>query len=126
MANAEALDAPEDLERELTDRFGAPPASVRNLLFVVRVRVLAKQAELASVQREESDGRPFLVIRGAELRDLRATIAPSARAEFARTDGITLGRNQLRLDLEVLGEGWREVLVSALESLAGAPEAVAV
>jgi hypothetical protein len=81
---------------------------------------------MASVQREESDGRPFLVVRGNDMRDLRATIAPSVRQTFARTDGVTLGRNQLRLDLEVLGDRWREVLVEALEALAPEPEAVAV
>jgi hypothetical protein len=52
MAAADRDGAAEDFERELHDRFGAPPASVRNLLYIVRVRVLAKRA--APPSREKS------------------------------------------------------------------------
>ena len=97
---------------------------MRNLLFVVRVRVLARRAELVSVQREDAGGRLILVIRGADARDLRAQIAPSARHTLERTNAVTFGRTQLRLDLEALGDAWRDALVQALEALA--PEDVAV
>src|SRR5207237_4556995 len=53
MAAAEEVSAADDLERELNDRFGAPPSPVRNLLYIVRLRTLAKRARTASTGRAE-------------------------------------------------------------------------
>ena len=120
MAAAEGEDAAADLERELHDRFGAPPPPVRNLLYIVRLRVMASRARIASIAREERGGRELIVARASEGVDLRARISPSARSELERAEGVAVGHNQLRLDPEALGERWREVLVEALDALAGA------
>jgi len=117
---ADALAAPADLERELSDRFGAPPPPVRNLLFIVRLRALAALAGVASIAREEREGREFLVVRVREGVDLRARVPAGARRELERVDGVSVGHNQIRLDLEVAGDGWRDVLVEALDAAAGA------
>jgi hypothetical protein len=109
-----------DLERELTDRFGAPPPAVRNLLYIVRLRVLAKRAGVASVAREDApSGQPVLSIRMLDGRDLRAQLAPSARRELERGGVVTIGHAQMRIDLEAAGDGWREVVVQSLEAAAG-------
>jgi len=126
MAAAKEPEAPDDLERELRDRFGAPPASVRNLLYAVRVRVMARQAGLASVQREDSEGRPILVLRAADSRDLRSTLRLRDREALERTHAVSFGRTQVRLDLEALGEGWREALLRVLAALAPREEPLAV
>jgi transcription-repair coupling factor (superfamily II helicase) len=121
MAAATEADAHVDLERELNDRFGPPPTPVRNLLFVVRLRGLAKRAGIASVQREEGPGgRPILSLRTADSRDLRAQIGPRAQRDLEKTGAVTLGHTQLRIDLDAAGGGWRELLVEALEAAAGA------
>jgi transcription-repair coupling factor (superfamily II helicase) len=109
-----------DLERELRDRFGPPPPPVRNLLYIVRVRVLARRAGIGAIAREESDGRRILSVRAADGRDLRSHVAPSARHELERTGSITLGHAQLRIDLAVAGAGWRDLLVEALEAIGAA------
>jgi transcription-repair coupling factor (superfamily II helicase) len=120
MAAAQADDAADDLQRELGDRFGAPPASVRNLLYIVRVRVLAKRAGIASVAREERDGRETIVIRAPDGRDLRDQLSAEARRRLEHTDGVTIGRNQLRIDLELAADTWRDLLLEALGAAASA------
>jgi transcription-repair coupling factor (superfamily II helicase) len=123
MATAEALDAAETLEREFQDRFGPPPTPVRNLLYIVRLRVLAKRAHVASIAREEGPaGKPVLSLRTADGYDVRAQMTPGARRELERADGVTVGHQQIRIDTEVAGDRWREVLALALEAAAG-PEA---
>jgi transcription-repair coupling factor (superfamily II helicase) len=120
MAAASADDAADDLERELRDRFGAPPASVRNLLFIVRVRVLAKRAGIGSIAREERESREILAIRAVDSRDLRAQLDRDARRRLEQTDGVVIGHNQIRIDLEVIGDRWRDLLLDALRASAGA------
>ncbi|CAG1770983.1 hypothetical protein BAC2_01409, partial [uncultured bacterium] len=43
----------DDIARELTDRFGAPPEQVENLLYLLRIKVAAWHARLASIAIEE-------------------------------------------------------------------------
>ncbi|HYM14729.1 MAG TPA: transcription-repair coupling factor [Dehalococcoidia bacterium] len=124
MAAATEADAHEAFERELTDRFGAPPPAVRNLLLVVRLRALAKRAGIASVQQEEgAGGRPALLLRTADGRDLRTGLSPGARRALEATGAVTLGHQQLRIDLRTAGEGWPSLLLDALEAAAGAEAA---
>jgi transcription-repair coupling factor (superfamily II helicase) len=120
MAAADRDGAAEDFERELHDRFGAPPASVRNLLYIVRVRVLAKRAGLASVAREERDGRETIVIRAADGTDLRDQLDAEGRRNLERSGAVTIGRSQLRIDLEVAGDSWRDLLLDAVGAASGA------
>jgi len=126
MANATAPDAAEDLERELGDRFGTPPAPVRNLLYIVRLRALAARAGVASIAREErGDGTPMLLLRAPNDAVIAADMPRPARAEVEAIDGVRLGRTQARIDLSLLGSTWRETLVEVLEALAGATAAAA-
>jgi transcription-repair coupling factor (superfamily II helicase) len=122
MAAVEAPDADSELERELNDRFGPPPSPVRNLLYIVRVRALAKRAGVASVGREDGPGgRPILSLRTAEGHDFRQQLSLAARRDLERADSIGVGHNQLRIDLDAVGGEWREVLLRALEAAAGEP-----
>ncbi|MTI96327.1 MAG: transcription-repair coupling factor [Firmicutes bacterium] len=52
--DAESLSAIDELEGELTDRFGAPPQAVTNLLDVGRIRVLAGSIGIESISHAES------------------------------------------------------------------------
>ncbi len=122
MASAEAADAHVDLEREFNDRFGPPPAPVRNLLYIVRLRVLAKRAHVASVQREDGPGgRPILSLRTLDGYDFRQQLSLSARRDLEHADGVSIGHNQLRIDLDAAGADWRNTLLEALEAAAGEP-----
>jgi transcription-repair coupling factor (superfamily II helicase) len=120
MASSEAPDAADDLERELNDRFGPPPTPARNLLYIIRLRVLAKRAHVISIAREEAPGgQPVLSLRAAEGHDFREQMPPSARAALERDGGVTVGHAQLRIDLEAAGAAWRDLLVRALQAAAG-------
>jgi transcription-repair coupling factor (superfamily II helicase) len=98
----------ESLGQEMVDRFGEPPPAVRNLLFVVLVRVLADQAGVEAVSTE--DGQ-------AVVRLKEGTLAPKEALEPRAPKGVHVGRTLLRVDL---GEGWRRRLREALEALAEA------
>jgi len=121
MSSAEALDAAADLEREMNDRFGKPPAPVRNLLYIVQMRVLAKRAHVASVAREEGPGgQQVLLLRAVDGYDFRAQLSPADRRELEREDGVSIGHAQLRIDIAAAGDRWREVLLHALEAASSA------
>ncbi|HEY7801376.1 MAG TPA: transcription-repair coupling factor, partial [Dehalococcoidia bacterium] len=75
MAAADAVDAADDLERELNDRFGALPTPVRHLLYIVRLRGLAKRARVSAIAREErADGRSALILRSQNDSDISADL----------------------------------------------------
>ena len=125
MASAEAADAAEDLERELNDRFGPPPAPVRNLLYIVRLRVLAKRAHVASIAREDGPaGQPVLSLRTLDGYDVGRQLSLTARRDLERGDGVTVGHAQIRIDLDAAGARWRHTLLEALEAAAGAEAVV--
>ena len=98
---------------ELHDRFGEPPAEVLNLLFQLRVKLLAEVAGLAAVTVESNQ----LVLRYPALpedmppRVLELNI-PSARA----------GRNAYWMPFDAADTQWRGKLLAALGSLAGISE----
>jgi transcription-repair coupling factor (superfamily II helicase) len=120
MAAADALDAGADLEQEMNDRFGAPPTPVRNLLYIVHIRVLAKRAHIASISRDErTAGAHVLSLRTQDGYDFGVQLSPSSRRNLERADGVTIGHAQLRIDLAVAGDAWRDTLVRALQSAAG-------
>ena len=43
----------EEIAKELADRFGKPPEPIENLLYLLRIKVAAIQARLASITTEE-------------------------------------------------------------------------
>ena len=113
----EQAGAAADLERELNDRFGPPPTPVRNLLYIVQVRLLAKHAHIASIAREEGAGAGrTLILRSADGYDFRGRLTPAARRALERADGVSVGNAQLRIDLDDAGDGWRDTLLQVLEA----------
>ncbi len=98
----------ESMSRELLDRFGEPPPSVRNLLFVILLRALAARAGVQAILTEE--GR-------AVLRLKEGSLVPKEALESRAPKGVSPGRTLVRVDL---GEGWRRRLRQALEALAEA------
>lgn len=49
LARLDALDAVEELSQELKDRFGELPEPVQNLLYLLRIRILASEAGVESI-----------------------------------------------------------------------------
>jgi transcription-repair coupling factor (superfamily II helicase) len=107
----------QELERDLTDRFGPPPASVRNLLYAVHLRILARRTGIQSVAREDgTGGRPVITIR-SESADLRGRLRHSQQRDLERTGAISVGHQQIRIDLEAAGDTWRNLVLGVMEAL---------
>jgi transcription-repair coupling factor (superfamily II helicase) len=102
------------IEQELRDRFGQLPPAARNLIWIVRLRIMATKAGVGAIQTEDSS----LVIRmlpGLALdRDVASKRMPT---------GANVLNHQVRLNRDAMGEGWREGLVRALDAIAPATAA---
>jgi hypothetical protein len=84
------------------------------------VRVLAKRAGLASVAREEREGRETLVVRASDGSDLRDQLDIEGRRNLERSGAVTIGRSQLRIDLDSAANTWRDLLLDALGAASSA------
>jgi transcription-repair coupling factor (superfamily II helicase) len=95
----------EAAERNLTDRFGKPPTPVRNLLYALRVKLLARAAGVAAV---ETDG-DWLVMRlpagwnGDERR---------LESQFRSILYVRFGK--VRISITQAGPQWKERLLEVL------------
>lgn len=106
MASARTLADAADIERELRDRFGEPPAAVENLLFVLRVRALARRAGVGAVRRDGDE----VVLRfpgPAETRRLVEAGILVDRGDY--------GRRAFRMPYDETTEAWKVALEEALE-----------
>ncbi len=115
MAQMDSLSQVDELAQELNDRFQAPPPLARNLLYIVRLRVLALQAGVQSMATE--DGQ--IVVR---LKEGHQLAADALRGRLP--EGVRLGRTTLRLERARLGPAWPQALQRVMEELAGAGAAV--
>jgi transcription-repair coupling factor (superfamily II helicase) len=95
----------EAAERNLADRFGKPPAPVRNLLYALRVKLLARAAGVAAV---ETDG-DWLVMRlpGGWNGDERRL-----ESQFRSILYVRFGK--VRLSMTQAGPQWKERLLEVL------------
>jgi transcription-repair coupling factor (superfamily II helicase) len=114
MAQMESVQQVDELAHELTDRFQEPPPLARNLLYVLRLRVLAMRAGVRSVATEDAQ----IVLR---LREGRQLPADALRGRLP--EGAHVGRTQLRLERARLGPAWPQALQRVLEELTRAQPA---
>jgi transcription-repair coupling factor (superfamily II helicase) len=105
------LQAPEQLEtlaQEFSDRFGPLPPEVENLLYVVKIKLLAAKAGIESIATE--DGQIVLRRFGGMQFD-REKLEPILK------DGVKVGITQLRLNPKRLDGEWQEVLEEVLRRM---------
>jgi transcription-repair coupling factor (superfamily II helicase) len=108
LAGTRNLEAINVWAKDFQDRFGAPPTEVQNLLFAIKIKVLATKAALASVS---SEGGQIVLRRPPGLQfDL-------AKLKTYRT-GVKVSPFQVRIDLKVPGKDWQETLEEVLGWLA--------
>ena len=102
------LDRPEQVDAlaaDFKDRFGPAPPEVDNLLFAVRVKLLAARAFVESVATERGE----IVLRTVQgMRFDRQKLRPILR------DGVDVANTQLRINRRRLGNAWRNVLLEVL------------
>jgi transcription-repair coupling factor (superfamily II helicase) len=92
-----------EMEDEIEDRFGALPQPVRNLLYQLRLKVLAIEAGVKAISAEEWG---ILIVLSDKV-DRR-------RLERLLGDGAKVGKDRIWLPLS---EIWRDELMRILSSL---------
>ena len=111
IAGLRSVDAAAELRAEIEDRFGAPPPALEQLLGLVRIRLAAGEARVAAV-RIEGD----VVVIGA------VDESPFSRRRLpALPPAIEVGRTQLRVTCDRLGEDWLQSIELLLRLLATSP-----
>jgi transcription-repair coupling factor (superfamily II helicase) len=97
----------EEIAHELADRFGKPPESIENLLYLLRIKVAAIQARLASITAEE--GR--IVVKFG-----REDAALAARLQSKFKDRVRVARDRAWLSFE--GDPkWQEHLSEVVKAI---------
>ncbi|MBA7595368.1 Transcription-repair-coupling factor [subsurface metagenome] len=100
----------DDMAEELEDRFGSLPPQVKNLLYAVKVKILALEAGVKSIAVDEGQ----IVLQMAEGKKVEKALLESALG-----DGVKAGTNQVRLNIKRLGDRWQEALSQTLQAMAG-------
>ncbi|MFC2041133.1 transcription-repair coupling factor [Chloroflexota bacterium] len=108
LVKLERLEQIEAMAQEFGDRFGALPPEVNNLLYAVKVKVLAAKAGIESIT---TDQREIVLTLFEGMRFDREKLASFSR------DGIKAGPTQLRLHPRRPGRDWQRVLEEVLEKL---------
>ncbi len=97
-----------ELGAELEDRFGPLPLQLKNLLYMVRMKLMGSQVGIQEISSE----RGQVVIKlGPGVR-----IDKLAMQEYFG-DRVKVGTSQLRLDRKRAGKEWKRVLESVTERL---------
>ncbi len=98
----------DQIEEELTDRFGAPPETVVNLLELVDLRALAASVDIESIV--QSEGNVTARLRnpvGSARAPLQKALGPSA----------SVGLHQISMSSRSLGDEWVGRFKNILERL---------
>lgn len=100
------------LQEELQDRFGPLPLMAQNLLYQLRLKVLARDAHIPSIVVESAQ----IALRPPWLKDLSPDKAGQLRRQLQ--DRARVGRRELWIALSWDDTLWRENLQAVLEALA--------
>ena len=109
IAGLTSIEEAEALRAETADRLGALPAALENLFALVRIRLAAAAAGVASVRLEEGE----VVVTALD----RQPFGPRQLPRLPRA--VRVGRTQLRLPRAGLGEQWLEAVEALLRLLGG-------
>ena len=121
LSRARAMEELGQLQEELRDRFGPVPTEADNLLYAVRVRILAEQAGVEAVSRERRQGGSVVV----RLREDVGGARPALEKVFSQAGlPVRVGNQLLHLELQRLDKPWGQALLELLEGLAAFRERV--
>ena len=94
--------------QEFTDRFGVPPKEVENLLYILKIKALAKDSGIESISTLDSE-IILQLFAGMQFNKQKLS-------HFLR-EGIRIGTSQLRMSLKKPGKGWQRVLEEILRGM---------
>ncbi|MFA5317379.1 MAG: TRCF domain-containing protein, partial [Dehalococcoidales bacterium] len=95
----------EAFAQELVDRFGALPREAGNLLYALRIKLLAAGAGIESITTEDRQ----IILRKFDGAHFNKTALGAVIDE-----GVKVGFNQVRLNLRQIKSTWRKVLEEIL------------
>ncbi len=107
LAKLDKVEQIEAIAEELNDRFGALPAEVKNLLYAVKVKILAAKAGVESISTEEGQ----IILR--LFNGMKFT--PHQRA-LPLPDGVKMGTSQIKVSYERV-KGWEQTLEGILKGV---------
>jgi transcription-repair coupling factor (superfamily II helicase) len=107
LSRVDKLEQIEALKDEFKDRFGAPPAELQNLLYALKIKLLAAKAGIESITTEDG----LIVIR--LLEGMQFT---PQQHELPLPDGVRMGVRQLSLSYKG-DKGWKAKLEGVLKQL---------
>ena len=128
IAGMTTVEGIEEMRRELVDRFGpdpethSVPVEVENLLFQIRVKMLALQASVSNIGRELEQ----IVVRSETLenmnrkvmeRRLQMALGHLEDENFIPEEAARVGRRAIYLPVDEAGK-WKAALVRALQIMA--------
>jgi transcription-repair coupling factor (superfamily II helicase) len=99
----------DELEGELEDRFGSLPPEVKDLLYIVRIKLLGSRAGIESISTE--DGQVVLTLGAAVAIDRQLL-------QSAFGSRLKIGTNRLRLDMNKDSKEWKDELEQGLKKVA--------
>jgi transcription-repair coupling factor (superfamily II helicase) len=111
LANLTSPEQVEAMEAELTDRFGAPPRPVLNLLALVRLKVEAGLLGFETIAAKEND---FVLTVKRSIVPNRIVLYRRFRNEARVQQGV------IRIPRRLLGSDWMEQLRALLPSITAA------
>jgi transcription-repair coupling factor (superfamily II helicase) len=123
LARMEHIEEVEDMTQEFRDRFGPLPQHVDNLLYIMKIRILAEKAKVSSVftQGRQIVIKPQIInsplkIRGVRPARLTDSLAGGGVMSKYHDTAIKIGATQVKLDTRLLGDRWTEVLEEILRA----------
>ncbi len=111
MAEASALDDAEDIEQELKDRFGPPPEPAANLIYILRLRLLASVAGVTQLTVDNESEQLVIQLPGPGV------VRVIAEAGIL-TGQVRYGRRELYLPRLGSESAWKRDLEDAVVTLA--------
>jgi len=108
LVKLEAVERIEALAQEFSDRFGPLPPELENLLYAVRIKLMATKAGIESITTEHGQ---------IVLRRFEGTQFNKEKLEPVLKDGIKVGITQLTLNPKRLGGEWKGVLEEILQKI---------
>ncbi|MFB0556666.1 MAG: transcription-repair coupling factor, partial [Dehalococcoidia bacterium] len=108
LAKLERITEIEDMTKELGDRFGNLPQPVKNLLYIIEIKILAGKVGVESIYTRGKQ----VVLNVADGKTL--TNLPSWQ-EYK--DAVKVSTRQMRLDTKRLGDKWPEVLGAVTQEI---------
>ena len=109
LAKVTWLGALDELEGELEDRFGSLPVEVKDLLYLVKIKLLGSIAGIESISIE--DEQVVLTLSAAVGTDRQ-------QLQRAFSGRFKIGMNRLRLDIGREDREWKDELLQGLKRMA--------